>query len=125
METHQALWGQKRSDFEGSEVSPALLASTWGSIGSTLSGRTPSQHQQWATMALYLDMLSRSLAQVVNILDPDMIVLGGGLSNMQCLFDELPPRMARYMFARDVCLTPILPPLGGDASGVFGAAALQ
>ena len=57
----------------------------------------------------------------MNILDPDVIVLGGGLSNMDDLYVEVPALMARYVFS-DVTITPVLPPVHGDSSGVRGAA---
>jgi fructokinase len=65
--------------------------------------------------------LARGLAQVVNLLDPDAIVLGGGLSNMAHLYEQLPPLMKRGVFS-DVVATPVLRALHGDSSGVRGAA---
>ncbi len=65
--------------------------------------------------------LARGLALIVNILDPDVIVLGGGLSALDHLYDELPARMTRYIFADTASVT-IRPPRWGDASGVRGAA---
>lgn len=67
------------------------------------------------------ERLARALASVVNVLDPDAIVLGGGLSKLARLYRNLPPRMPRWVFS-DVFETPILPPRHGDASGVRGAA---
>jgi fructokinase len=67
------------------------------------------------------ERLARSLASVINLLDPDVIVLGGGLSKLERLYRNLPPRLPRWVFS-DVCETPILPPRHGDASGVRGAA---
>jgi len=69
----------------------------------------------------YTDMLAWSLAQVVNVLDPDAIVLGGGLSSIQALYPALQKKMPAYVFS-DCFNTPILPPVYGDASGVRGAA---
>jgi len=69
----------------------------------------------------YLDRLSRSLAHVVNILDPHVIVLGGGLSNIDRMYDELPVLVQRYVFGRGFD-TPIRKALHGDSSGVRGAA---
>jgi predicted NBD/HSP70 family sugar kinase len=67
--------------------------------------------------------LARSLAEVVNLLDPDCIVLGGGVSNVPALPREVSARLAGLVFA-DVCTTPVVPAALGDASGVFGAAML-
>jgi fructokinase len=69
----------------------------------------------------HADRLARGLAVVVNLLDPDAIVLGGGLSNMSHLYTELPRRIPRYIFS-DVVQTPILRNRHGDSSGVRGAA---
>jgi fructokinase len=59
----------------------------------------------------------------VNIIDPDVIVLGGGLSNAQLIYARLPARLAAHVFA-DFFTTPILENRHGDSSGVFGAANL-
>jgi len=74
-----------------------------------------------ATMARYLDRFARSLASVINILDPDIIVLGGGLSNIDTIYDELPARLGAYVFS-DRCTTPVLRNIHGDSGGVRGAA---
>ena len=74
-------------------------------------------------MELYFDQLARALAHLINILDPDAIVLGGGMSNIEEIYQQIPRRLADYVFA-DSVETPILPALHGDASGVFGAAML-
>ncbi len=65
--------------------------------------------------------MARGLTQVVNLLDPDVIVLGGGLSNMAHLYTALPPLILRYVFS-DVVQTPIVKNQHGDSSGVRGAA---
>jgi fructokinase len=72
-------------------------------------------------LARHADRLARGLAQVVNLLDPDVIVLGGGLSNMEHLYSAVPPLLKRYVFS-DVIETPILRNKHGDSSGVRGAA---
>ena len=69
----------------------------------------------------YVDRLGRSLAVIGDILDPDVIVLGGGMSNTDELYEAVPPVMARYLFS-DVFETKILKALHGDSSGVRGAA---
>ena len=76
-----------------------------------------------ATLALYIDRLARSLASVINMLDPDIIVLGGGLSKVGQLYRAVPERLGRYVFSDHVD-TPIVPPRHGDSSGVRGAALL-
>ncbi len=74
-----------------------------------------------ATIARYIERLARALASVINLLDPDAIVLGGGLSALDILYEEVPRRWGRYVFS-DTVVTRLLPPLHGDASGVRGAA---
>jgi hypothetical protein len=70
----------------------------------------------------YLDRLARALGAVVNILDPHVIVLGGGLSAIPELYAALPPRLVRHVFS-DRLAARIVPPVHGAASGVRGAGA--
>jgi fructokinase len=70
---------------------------------------------------VYAEQLARSLAGVINIIDPEVIVLGGGLSNIAALYELLPPLLARYVFT-DQLRTRLLPAQHGDSSGVRGAA---
>jgi fructokinase len=72
-------------------------------------------------VARYHDRLARSLASVVNVLDPDVIVLAGGLSNIESLYTAVPPLVTKYTFSADVG-TPIVRAVHGDSSGVRGAA---
>lgn len=74
-----------------------------------------------ATLQRYEARLGRALAGVINILDPQVIVLGGGLSKMQRLYRNLPEHCAPHVFS-DVVYNKILPPTHGDSSGVRGAA---
>jgi len=69
----------------------------------------------------YVSRLARGLAQVVNLIDPDVIVVGGGMSNVASLYADLPPAMRPYVFS-DSCTTPIVKARYGDSSGVRGAA---
>jgi len=69
----------------------------------------------------YYDQLARALAHVINILDPDAIVLGGGMSNIAGIYTEVPQRLPQYVFS-DYVDTPLLAPNYGDSSGVRGAA---
>jgi len=72
-------------------------------------------------LARHADRLARGLAAVINILDPDVIVLGGGLSNMDHLYQQLPALVPVHAFS-DTIHTPILRNKHGDSSGVRGAA---
>lgn len=74
-----------------------------------------------AALCRYEDRLARGLAHVINILDPDIIVLGGGMSNVARLYENIPRLWRRYVFSDEVA-TRLLPPRYGDASGVRGAA---
>ncbi|MEO5693599.1 MAG: ROK family protein [Usitatibacter sp.] len=76
-----------------------------------------------ATLARYEERLARSLASVINILDPHAIVLGGGLSNVKRLYENVPKLWGRHVFS-DAVRTLLLPPRHGDSSGVRGAAFL-
>lgn len=74
-----------------------------------------------AALARYTDRLARALAGVINILDPDIIVLGGGMSNVDSLYRDVPQRWGRYIFS-DTVRTQLAPARHGDSSGVRGAA---
>lgn len=74
-----------------------------------------------ATFWRYEDRLARALAHVINLIDPEVIVLGGGLSNCDRLYTAIPARWGRYIFS-DQVITPLLPPVHGDSGGVRGAA---
>ena len=73
------------------------------------------------TLQRYEDRMARSLAHVINILDPDVIVLGGGMGNIKRLYDNVPEIWSDYVFS-DVVNTKLLAPVYGDSSGVRGAA---
>ncbi len=73
------------------------------------------------TLRRYEDRMARSLAHVINIVDPDVIVLGGGMGNIKRLYKNVPERWGGYVFS-DVVITKLVAPLHGDSSGVRGAA---
>ncbi len=74
-----------------------------------------------ATLARYEDRMARSLATVINVLDPHVIVLGGGLSNIERLYVNVPRLWGRYVFS-DRVDTRLVRAMHGDSSGVRGAA---
>ncbi len=76
-----------------------------------------------ATMDRYEDRMARALASVINVLDPGIVVLGGGLSKIEALYQNIPPRWGRYVFS-DETSTQLVPARYGGASGVRGAARL-
>ncbi|WP_323754554.1 ROK family protein [Marinobacter sp.] len=73
------------------------------------------------SMSRYLDHLARGIAAVINVLDPDVVVLGGGMSNAEQIYQELPERLPSYVFGGE-CDTPVVRAVHGDSSGVRGAA---
>jgi fructokinase len=73
------------------------------------------------TLTLYEERFARSLSHVINILDPDVIILGGGMSNLKRLYTNIPKLWTRYVFS-DQVKTRLLPARHGDSSGVRGAA---
>jgi fructokinase len=74
-----------------------------------------------AALARYEDRLARALGHVINLIDPDVIVLGGGMSNIDRLYRNVPARLAYWVFGGE-CATPIRRAQHGDSSGVRGAA---
>jgi fructokinase len=76
------------------------------------------------TLDRYMSRLARALATVINVLDPDVIVLGGGLSNIDALYETVPLLWSEWVFS-DVVRTRLVRNRHGDSSGVRGAAMLQ
>ncbi len=120
-------WCGRRGCIETWVSGPALSADHERRCGERLTAATIGQKaaEGCETCAVTLDLhasrLARGLAGIINILDPDCIVLGGGLSNMGHLYDVLPELVAPHVFADDQRVT-ILPPKHNDDSGVRGAA---
>jgi len=81
------------------------------------SGDMPAK----AAFGRYMDRLARSLAHVINILDPDVIVLGGGVSNIDAIYPLLPELLSKHVLGRE-CRTPVVQNMYGGSSGVRGAA---
>jgi fructokinase len=76
-----------------------------------------------AAMTRYADRLARAFSTVINILDPDVIVVGGGMSKHEEIYRDVPRLLPKYAYHREP-RTPIVPAQHGDASGVRGAAML-
>jgi fructokinase len=74
-----------------------------------------------AALSRHADRLARGLAVIIDLIDPDAIVLGGGVSNMDHLYEAVPRLLPAYVFS-DVVTTPVLKAVHGDSSGVRGAA---
>jgi fructokinase len=75
-----------------------------------------------ASMERLEDRIGRALASLVNLLDPDVIVIGGGLSKLDRLYANVPALIAEHLFGGGLLATPVLKAMHGDASGVRGAA---
>ncbi|NWO04314.1 MAG: ROK family protein [Alteromonadaceae bacterium] len=101
--THQLLWNETMA---APDIARAARAGN-GKAG--------------ITMDRYLEHLTRGLAAAINLLDPDVIVLGGGVSNLPELYKQLPELMPKYVFGGEFN-TPIRQAVHGDSSGVRGAA---
>ena len=68
-----------------------------------------------------MDHLARGLSNIVNILDPDIIVLGGGMSNINYIYDKINIQLKKYVFS-DILHTKVVKNVHGDSGGVRGAA---
>ena len=104
------------TDFPASGVS-ALDAMRL--VGEELAGE--GDPQSMATLNRYTERLARALAHVINILDPEVIVLGGGMSNIDTLYDRVPRLWGDWVFS-DRVDTRLVRNKHGDSSGVRGAA---
>lgn len=122
-------WCGKRGCIESWLSGPALSRQHRERTGTALDASevgklaTDGDASAAQSMNRYEERLARALAHVVNLLDPEAIVLGGGLSNMPRLYENLPELWGEWIFS-DRVATRILPPRHGDSSGVRGAAML-
>jgi fructokinase len=120
-----ACWCGKHGCLETWVAGPSLARDCDGDGARDASGiparAAAGEAKAREALARHADRLARGLAQIVNFLDPDVIVLGGGLSNMAHLYADVPPLLKRYVFS-DVIETPVLRAKHGDSSGVRGAA---
>lgn len=94
---------------------PALARDAGASLS---AAELPADHPAWAR---YEDRLARALASIINVLDPHIIVLGGGMGKTARLYDNVPRLWGKYVFS-DVVDTELKRPAHGDSSGVRGAA---
>jgi fructokinase len=122
-----ACWCGRRGCIETFLSGPALAADADGP-GARDAGALPARAADGdaraaAALRRHAGRLARALAHVVNLLDPDCVVLGGGLSNMAHLYEEVPRLLPRWAFS-DAVTTPLLRARHGDSSGVLGAARL-
>jgi fructokinase len=129
---HQGIggeWGHVPLPWMTEEEHPGPLCNCGrhGCLEQFVSG--PAKNRDLGTlgeeraMALYIDRLARAFAMAINFLDPDVIVVGGGMSKHEEIYSEVPGRMRRWVYHPRPS-TPILRAIHGDASGVRGAAML-
>ena len=122
-----ACWCGRRGCMETWVSGPAMTRDHEAAGGEALSAEAivaaagAGSAAAQATLDRHAGRLARGLAHVVNILDPDVVVLGGGLSRLEHLYDVVPRLISRHVFA-DMGAVDIRPPRWGDASGVRGAA---
>ena len=84
----------------------------------------PDNKKSKEALDSYIDHLARGLSIVVNILDPDIIVLGGGMSNVDYIYEFINDQLKKYVFT-DTCHTKVVKNIHGDSGGVRGAAWLS
>jgi len=132
LEGHNALsgeWGHTPLPWmtHDEHPGPPCFCGRSGCIEQWVAGpalkRDIARHGEEIAYELHEDRLARALSMVVNFLDPDVIVLGGGLSNIQRLYTTVPRLLPKYVYSQTVD-TAIVPATHGDASGVRGAAML-
>ena len=118
-----ACWCGRRGCVELFVSGPGLARDHGGGLSAEAVAAAAHGGDRRARAALdvYVDRLARGLAAVCDILDPDMIVLGGGLSNVDELYERLPGAIRPHVFS-DVFETPVRKAAHGDSSGVRGAA---
>jgi len=120
---HNPLPWMTRAEHPG----PACYCGRAGCIEQFVAGpalaRDRAELGEEAAIERYWDRLARALSHVVNLLDPDVIVIGGGLSSLERLYASVPRLLPRYVYSHDVD-TPVVRAAHGDASGVRGAAML-
>lgn len=122
-----SCWCGRRGCIETFLSGPALAAVYGSATGATVDAvevaarAVAGEPAALRTMALYEDRLARGLAMVIDIFDPETIVLGGGVGQVARLYENVPQRWGRYAFS-DRVTTRLVPPRWGASSGVRGAA---
>ena len=132
LEGHNALsgeWGHTPLPWmtKDEHPGPPCFCGRSGCIEQWIAGpalkRDIATHGEEIANELHEDRLARAFSMVINFLDPDVIVLGGGLSNIQRLYTTVPRLLPRYVYAQTIT-TALVPAKHGDARGVRGAAML-
>lgn len=105
------------AEYQRHQAPPAEHCTAVEVVQRAIQGEALARQQ----LDVYCERLAKSLAHVINILDPEVIVLGGGMSNISQLYQQVPQRWQAYVFSDEV-RTRLVPPRYGDTSGVRGAA---
>lgn len=123
----ESCWCGRRGCMETWVSGPALSRDHARTTGTTTTAEAigalaaAGDDAARSTLARHADRLARGLAHVVNLIDPEVIILGGGLSELGHLYDVLPALMAQHIFADHPAVS-LVPPRWGATSGVRGAA---
>jgi fructokinase len=120
---HDPLPWMSADEYPGPRCNCGRLGCIEQFLSGPALGRERAAYGEDLAMARYEDRLGRALAMVVNLIDPDVIVIGGGLSNLDRLYANVPRLMPRHVYS-EYFDTPVVRALHGDASGVRGAARL-
>jgi fructokinase len=117
-----ACWCGRKGCLETWIAGPAFSRDAGHPTGqATMAAIETGDTSAMAALDRYVDRLSRALAVTCDLIDPDVIVLGGGMSNVEALYDRLPAAIAPHVFS-DTFETPVRKAVHGDSSGVRGAA---
>jgi fructokinase len=117
-----ACWCGRKGCLETWISGPAFSRDAGHPTGqATVAAIAAGDASAMAALDRYVDRLGRALAVTCDLIDPDVIVLGGGMSNVEALYDRLPAAIAPHVFS-DTFETPVRKAVHGDSSGVRGAA---
>jgi fructokinase len=120
---HVPLPWMTREEYPG----PRCTCGRVGCLEQFISGPAKNRERdrigEAAAMARYVDRVARAFAMMINVLDPDVIVVGGGMSKHDEIYTQVPPLLRKYTYYPDP-RTPVVRAMHGDASGVRGAAML-
>lgn len=120
---HTPLPWMTRDEYPGPRCNCGRLGCIEQWCSGPALGREKDARGEANALAIYADRLARAFSLVINFLDPEVIVVGGGVSRESRLYASVPELLSRYVYAPSV-ETPIVPARHGDASGVRGAAML-
>lgn len=119
-----ACWCGQYGCLETWLAGPAIEAQWHEAMNTRLNATDIASHPDGRPILdAWLDRLARATAVILNVLDPEVLVVGGGLNSIDAIYREIPSRWPQYVFSDEVQTT-IVPAKHGDSSGVLGAARL-